>query len=378
MPIRTITVFSLVFAATMAAVASVEAAEIDARGLFAQLDVNADGQFSREEAGAEHRLLFSRLVRSGDENRDGRLTAEEFATALVPVRAEKAGVEKQPARLPGADALVVMLARMDANGDQQLEAAEVPESYQPLYEQMLARGDDDNDGRLDARELARGGPRLGIIAQLEAARMGIDVPAALEKLPKDRRAALEEMDAYPRVDMLMADPEQAGQLFNRLDSNGDKQLTADEAPGPMAERFAAMLDRGDRDGDEQLSKREFLELARRFAAYQNVDQATPQSRRIAAQLLERFDGDGDAKLSREEVPRRFDRAFERADGNGDALLDAAELAVMAAQFGRMQQMAQDDMADSPAARAAAAKPAKKGRDESPAKKARRERNKQAD
>lgn len=351
------------------------ASEIDSAGLFAQLDANADGRLTRQEAGDEHRFLFRRLVRTGDENRDGVLSADEFATALIPVRAEKAGAEKPESRIPGADALVVMLARMDVDGDLQLDRAEIPREYLPLYERMAARGDDDNNGRLDARELARGGPRLGIIAQLEATRMGIDVEAALKNLPEQRRTAVEGMDAYPRVDVMMADPAQAGQLFNRLDANDDKQLTADEAPGPLAERFAAMLTRGDRDGDEQLNKREFLDLARRFAAYQNGGEASPQSRQMSKQLLDRFDADGDDRLSREEAPRRLDRAFDRVDANGDALLDAKELAAAAALFGRTQAMAGGAASDAPPADRAA-KPDEKSRESSAAKKARRVRKKQ--
>lgn len=366
--------------------APVAAAEIDAAGLFSQLDANADGQLSRNEAGAENQLLFSRLVRTGDENRDGALSAAEFATSLIPVRAEKASVEKVDARIPGADALVVMLARMDADGDLQLESAEIPDQYRPLYERMLSRGDDNKDERLDARELARGGPRLGIMAQMEAARMGVDVQAALEKLPESRRTALEDMDAYPRIDAMMADPEQAGQLFSRLDANGDKRLTADEAPEPLAERFAGMLSRGDRNGDRELDKKEFLELARRFAALQGGGEPTPQSRLLARQMLERFDADGDKRLSAEESPRRFDRAFERSDGNGDSLLDANELAIVMMQFGRMQQMApggaygtdDGEMEYSEMKGKAAGKPGKKNRDSSPAKKPRRARNKQGE
>ena len=60
--------------------ASAAAAHGDKRGeRIAKLDVNKDGQISREEAAAAPRLAqrFDQL----DVNRDGQLTREEFASA---------------------------------------------------------------------------------------------------------------------------------------------------------------------------------------------------------------------------------------------------------------------------------------------------------
>ena len=91
------------------------AAEIDADRLFGDLDANDDGQVTAGEVGDEQRLLFKRLARTGDADGDGKLSAEEFAAALQPVRAEKSLVEKQGSRLPGADALTVLMAKMDVN-----------------------------------------------------------------------------------------------------------------------------------------------------------------------------------------------------------------------------------------------------------------------
>ena len=256
------------FLSAMLATACVSAAEIEAPQLFAKLDANADGELAPKEIASDHRLLFARLLRTGDADGDGRLTAEEFAAGLQPVRAEKAPVEKQGSRLPGADALVVVLAKMDANGDGQIEADEVPEEYQTLFERMLGPGDDDKDGVLKAREIARAAPRFAPLARFALVRMGLDVEEELEKLPASQRESMEEMDAYPRPEELFADPEATQELFKRLDANGDRQLSADEATGPFADRFQQMLKRGDRDGDKQLSNREFTTLARRIAIFQ--------------------------------------------------------------------------------------------------------------
>jgi len=313
------------------------AMEIDGERLYRDLDANSDGQLDEDEVGQEHRLLFKRLLRTGDEDGDGRLSADEFAAALVPVRAEKGLAEKVGSRLPGADALTVLLAKMDRNQDRRLEAEEIPERYQRLFEQMLRPGDDDKDGVLNQREIARAAPRLGIMAQMAARRLGLDVAAEFQKLPAEQVAAMDQMNAYGRPGQMLADPAQAEQLFNRLDGNGDEQLTAEEAPGPFAERFEGMLSRGDQDGDQQLSKKEFMAFSRRVAEFEAAKADPATVRRTVRQLLNRFDGDGDGKLSVREVPKRMAENFDRADGDANGLLDRTELARVAETMARAQQ-----------------------------------------
>jgi hypothetical protein len=239
--------------------------DIDAAGLFAQLDANRDGRVVAAEAGEAHAALFARLVRTGDENGDGALTAEELATALTPVRADKAAVEKQGSRLPGSDALVVLVAKMDANRDRQLDADEIPAAYRGAFDAMLARGDADKNGRLDGRELADGGVQLGMIAQNAAARLRLDVPAELAKLPPERRQAIERMGAFPNPREMLADPTQIGALVAQFDANGDKQLAADEVP----EGLANIIRRADQNGDGQASAAELTAVSRRMSARDN-------------------------------------------------------------------------------------------------------------
>jgi Ca2+-binding EF-hand superfamily protein len=319
--------------------ASVQSAEIDADRLFGDLDANDDGQVTAGEVGDERRLLFKRLARTGDADGDGKLSAEEFTAALQPVRAEKSLVEKQGSRLPGADALTVLMAKMDVNADRRIDADEVPEAYQRAFEQFLRPGDGDKDGNLEAREIGKSAPRLSIIAQLAARRMGLDVPAELAKIPAEQSMAMDQMDAYARPAEMMADPAQAEQMFKRLDSNGDKQLVAEEAPGPFADRFAEMVERGDADGDKRLSRKEFLAMSRRLAEFESARPDPQAVRQAYRQLLNRFDGDGDGHLSVREAPPRIAENFDRADADANGKLDDAELKRVAETMARMQKFA---------------------------------------
>lgn len=301
------------------------AVEIDAPQLFRQLDANADGRLTRDEVGAEHARLFARLVRTCDDG-DGLLTAEEFAAGLTPVRADKQDVQKQGSRLAGSDALIVLLAKMDANGDRKLVAGEIPAQFRDTFQAMLARGDADKNGQLETREIAEAAPALSGIGGGAAIRLRIDVPGELAKIPAATREALAGINAFPDPREMLADPKQAGELFARFDADGDNFLTAEEAPPGLA-RF---IERGDRDGDGKLSEAELAAIARRMSAGIGGTGSAPTAgagggRRNLRQLLSRLDRDGDGALSRQEAPPRMAQAFDRLDANGDGKLSAREL-----------------------------------------------------
>jgi hypothetical protein len=276
-----------VIAALLAALApSVGGAvEIDASALFASLDANQDGRVTTAEAGKSHARLFARLLRTSDDG-DGVLTADEFAAALTPLRVEKTLVTKQGSRLPGSDALIVLLARMDADGDRRIEAAEVPATLRDTFQRMVDFADADKNGTLDTRELADGGVRLGIIAQTAAARLGINVAAELAALPPARRNSLERMGAFPNPQQMMADPAQAAEMFARFDANGDGFVVPDEAP----EGLANVIQRADRNGDGKLSAAEFKaasqRAARRGGGQQRGNRARQPPARAAEEMAE--------------------------------------------------------------------------------------------
>lgn len=232
------------------------AAEPDAPSLFAKLDADGDGQLAAEEVGDDHRLLFKRLVRTGDEDGDGQLTEEEFALAIQPVRAEKPTVEKQGSRLPGADALLVLLAKMDANGDQQLDADEIPADYRRPFQQMLTAADGNKDGRLDRREIAQASPRLTAVANLAARRLGLNLEMELKSLPEERMASMEQMDGYPKPAELAIE-----RLLKQFDRDGDGAISPREAPPRLKQNF----DRADANGNRRLEGKELAKVAERMA-----------------------------------------------------------------------------------------------------------------
>jgi Ca2+-binding EF-hand superfamily protein len=204
---------------------------------------------------------------------------------------------------------------------------------------MLRPADDDKNGKLDQRELARAAPRLGVLSQVAAVRLGVDVSAELKKLSAADRAALEQVDAYGRPGDMMADPAKAEQLFGRLDANGDQKLTLEEAPPMFADRFAEMIERGDRDGDKQLTKKEFLDLSRGLAEIQSAKVDPEAVRRFKRQLLRRFDRNNDGRLTVREAPPRLAQNFDRADANSNGFLDDAELTQAAQTMARLEASA---------------------------------------
>ena len=306
-------------------VGTASAVGIDSDRLFEQLDVDQDGLLDISEIPDQHRLLFERLVRKGDADGDGRLSATEFAGGLQPQRPEKQAVRKQGSRIPGAEALVVILSKIDANGDGVVELEEAPARFRLVTRQLLQRADGDKDGRLDRRELGRSGPRIGILAQQAAERMDLDVEAELAQLPREVRAQLEQLNANGNPGDAISDPEQAARIFERLDANSDGQIEMSELPEQLAERFAQRARNADRDGDGKVSRAEFMRLSKMMAAREKAKPDPSKTRRQVRRLLEQFDANDDGMLAREELPTRLGRRFDRIDGDESGQLEASEL-----------------------------------------------------
>ena len=262
---------ALVGATCIAAAAGVAwAADAKSAGsadLFERLDANHDGSVAADEVTADNRSLFERLVRRGDKNDDKALSKQEFLDALVPSRPERELVAKEPANPPQADAVRYMLLKLDANQNARIESDEVPKQSRAIFETLMERLDNNNDGMLDRQELSRSGPGLTQLASRYVEREGVDVQAELPKLVKAQGVAAERFDDKGGPQERLADPAQARQLFKELDANADGYLGEKEMSEVFRERAERFVTVADRNRDGRLSQAEFLDGAERVSQF---------------------------------------------------------------------------------------------------------------
>ncbi len=203
------------------------------------------------------------------------------------------------------DATDSLFAALDTNGDGKVAASEVSETQRPWFQRALRVADSDDDGVLSSEELA----------------IAVSDPKPVETAESDRRSG-----RRPNFDV------------SRLDRNNDGNLSKDEVPGQLRDRFQRIFDRY---GKETIPIEELKKIsARRMPAASSPDKKAnskteklsprpnPAMRRPsadnAAAFFERMDRNKDGKLTATEIPERMQSNARRMDRNGDKAISKAE------------------------------------------------------
>lgn len=117
--------------------------------LLKRLDADGDGKIQIKEVPEQRREFFKKLLERADSNHDNMLDRKEAIKLGTPGERIKQVASKKEAPKPDVDRLVERALAADQNGDSRLSVEEAPKVLQKPFARIDANG----DGQLDAEEL---------------------------------------------------------------------------------------------------------------------------------------------------------------------------------------------------------------------------------
>ncbi len=276
--------------------------------LFQELDKNKDGVVAADEIGEDRAKYFKRLLRVGDQDKDGQLSKEEFVNATKPqetpveVVSEEAVGGKSNKKKPKGNKQNPgkILKRLDKNKDgvisrDEAEADNLPERLKKRVARLFEKSGKDELTLKDLRALAANN-----------AKKKKKKPADGKGKPGQRLA----------------------RTFKKLDQDQDGKISVDEVPEEFKPRLVKLLQRAGKEEDGSINLNEFRRVARRDGDAEAPPRRGPAEggprRGRGPKFFSKLDTNKDRKLSKEELSR-FVEIFEELDENGDGTLDPREL-----------------------------------------------------
>lgn len=315
--------------------------------ILERFDLNEDGTISLRDLLAlplDHIFaLIQGVLRNADANGDGMLTLEEFTAAFPEIAAPLFDVlDRNDDGVLSVDdlpdlpvehfflRLLRLLEIADADGNGEVTFAEVLEVVTDLTEAAFAELDRNGDGVLTRDDLPLE-PILLLASLLEGADANGDgvvtfeeALAAIGELTEELFAILDTNDdgLLSRDDLPPLPPNEDAlrlyELLHMADTNGDGQVTFEEAVALLPELTMEQFDMLDRNGDGVISAEDFPP----------PDPTDPIRRLI--HLLREADTNGDGQVTLEELIAlgAFDNPeglLELLDHNGDGVLSPEDL-----------------------------------------------------
>ncbi|MFH1300822.1 MAG: EF-hand domain-containing protein [Planctomycetota bacterium] len=296
--------------------AAPEPGESAPQDIFQQLDKNSDGTVTADEVPEDKERFFDHLIRLGDQNKDGKLTKNEFETGLKK-EDQKFPAGESPDRNRDPRNFQMFMSRLDRNGDKKISRDEIPEPLRERLEPLFQRL---NKDEISLEELSRYGNMFR--GKREGDKQN-DNPKRNEGEPSER----------------------SERFFQSLDSNKDGKLTLEEAPEQAKPILQRILERSGKGKDAELTKKEFLEALAQFRPERRPEgrdgdkemkrpdmpnreesrrRGDFQGRPPAPAFIMILDTDKDGRLSKEELSQ-MKELLEKLDRNADGYLDFAEM-----------------------------------------------------